>query len=139
MTTDTCAFCEIVAGRAPAEVVSRWPNGTIAFRPLNPVTEHHYLVVPPVHVVSAADDPAIAADTMRCAAEFAGFYQAANIITSIGEAATQSVFHLHIHVIQRRAGDQLMVPWGTTGDPHAPHWCRVAEELSQRLKAVDAS
>jgi histidine triad (HIT) family protein len=37
-----------------------------------------------------------------------------NIITSAGSDATQTVFHLHLHVVPRRAGDGLALPW--TGD-----------------------
>lgn len=36
---------------------------------------------------------------------------AANIITSRGSAATQTVYHLHLHVVPRREGDGLGLPW----------------------------
>ena len=53
----------------------------------------------------------------------------------MGEAATQSVFHLHVHVVPRTADDNLMVPWGTVygDDPRAPHWCAVAQQLRDEL------
>ena len=35
----------------------------------------------------------------------------ANLITSIGAAATQTVFHLHVHVVPRHEGDGLLLPW----------------------------
>jgi histidine triad (HIT) family protein len=34
-----------------------------------------------------------------------------NLSTSKGEAATQSVFHLHVHVVPRQEGDRLPLPW----------------------------
>lgn len=38
-------------------------------------------------------------------------HEAANLITSRGGAATQTVFHLHVHVVPREAGDGLALPW----------------------------
>ncbi|WP_433520109.1 HIT family protein (plasmid) [Nonomuraea sp. CA-143628] len=107
---ERCIFCEIVADRAPAHIVRTWP-GVIAFKPLNPVTDGHLLVVPAVHVRDVADNPAVSALTMAAAAELAGEADACNVITSRGVEATQSVFHLHIHMVPRRAGDGLALPW----------------------------
>lgn len=121
-----CVFCDILTGDAPAGHIREWDDA-IAFTPINPVVEGHTLVIPRVHVDSAATDPDIAADTMRRAAELATESEHSNLLTSIGAPATQSVFHLHIHVVPRAAGDGLMLPWGTTGNPHAPHWCHPAE------------
>ncbi|QBI56838.1 HIT family protein [Streptomonospora litoralis] len=121
-----CVFCAILAGDEPATIVREWKDA-IAFTPLNPVVEGHTLVIPRVHVDSAATDPDIAAATMRRAVQLAAEAEHSNILTSIGKPATQSVFHLHVHVVPRRAGDGLMLPWGTTGNPHDPHWCHPAE------------
>jgi diadenosine tetraphosphate (Ap4A) HIT family hydrolase len=74
---------------------------------------------------------------MACASEYAGIYDSFNLITSAGRAATQSIDHLHIHVVPRTVDDKLMTPWGTIyGDePTAPHWCRVAQELQDSVAA----
>ena len=48
---------------------------------------------------------------MRRAAELMAERPAANLITSKGREATQSVFHLHVHVVPRAAGDGLPLPW----------------------------
>lgn len=135
MTDQPCPFCEIVAGRAPATVVHEWSD-VIAIVPLNPVVEGHTLVIPRAHVDDAATDPDITAATMLRGAELAAASQSSNILTSIGKAATQSVFHLHIHVVPRAPGDQLMLPWGTTGNPHDPHWCKVAQGLQDQADAI---
>lgn len=127
-----CVFCDIVAGTGPVQMVREWSDA-IAFTPLNPVTDGHVLVVPRVHVPDAVHDPMVTAATMQRAADLAREWPSSNIITSVGKPATQTVFHLHIHVVPRAPGDWLMLPWGTAGDPHAPHWCRVAEQLSQQL------
>lgn len=134
-TPDTCVFCAILEGIEPAEVVRSWPEA-IAIVPLNPVTDGHTLVIPAAHVPDAAAHPEVTANTMRRAAQFAAEWESSNILTSIGAPATQSVWHLHAHIVPRRPGDGLMLPWGTTGDPHAPHWCETAETLSRALAAT---
>ncbi|MEU3447219.1 HIT domain-containing protein [Streptomyces thermolilacinus] len=114
MAADHCPFCEIVAGRAPAEwVVSpdQWPDAS-AFVPLNPVVEGHILVVPKAHVPDFAADPDVSATTMRRAAELMRWTpRPMNLITSRGREATQSVFHLHLHLVPRAENDGLALPW----------------------------
>ncbi|MFB7672222.1 HIT family protein [Kitasatospora purpeofusca] len=110
-----CVFCAIGAGLAPAQVVRRWPE-TIAIVPLGPVTDGHVIVLPTRHVPDAAFEPVVTGLTMRRAAELAqSAGGAANLITSIGADATQTVPHLHIHLVPRRAHDGLALPWTTTG------------------------
>ncbi|MFF7459128.1 HIT family protein [Kitasatospora sp. NPDC008115] len=113
-----CVFCAIAAGLAPAQIVARWPEA-LAIVPLNPVTDGHLLVLPTRHVPDAAYDPAVTALTMRHAAELAQTAGPANLITSIGAEATQTIRHLHIHLVPRRAADGLHLPWthasGTAG------------------------
>jgi histidine triad (HIT) family protein len=114
MAGPVCPFCEIVAGRAPAEwVVGRdhWPDA-VAFVPLDPVTEGHVLIVPKTHVADFTSDPAVSAATVRRAAELAsGSPRPMNLITSRGREASQTVFHLHLHVVPRTEGDGLALPW----------------------------
>jgi histidine triad (HIT) family protein len=123
-----CPFCDIVAGRAPATVVGEWPEA-IAIEPLNPVTRGHILVIPREHVRDFTDYPKVSASTMLCAAEFAAGLGSYNLITSKGRPATQSVFHLHLHLVPRAENDGLALPWysGRTRTPapdaglEAPH------------------
>jgi histidine triad (HIT) family protein len=134
-----CVFCDIAAGSAPAVVVEKWPDA-LAIVPLGPVVDGHVLVIPREHVAEFTTSPAVTAATMKRAAEFAARYDSANVITSMGRPATQSIFHLHIHVVPRTAGDGLMVPWGTVygDDPQAPHWCRAAQRLQDVLDGMAA-
>lgn len=107
---DACVFCAIVAGEAPATVVRSWRDA-IAIVPLNPVTEGHTLVIPATHVKDATEDPRVSALTMQAAAEYAAGVGPCNVITSVGREATQTVLHLHLHVVPRRDGDGLALPW----------------------------
>jgi len=112
MTSGPCPFCAIIAGSAPAGIIRRWRDA-IAFRPLNPVVRGHALVVPLQHVTDARTSPVHAGETFRRAAELAEEMTGVdvNLITSAGPAATQTVLHLHVHVVPRTAGDGLALPW----------------------------
>lgn len=120
-----CVFCDIMAGVAPATVVRDWPHA-VAIAPLNPVVEGHVLVLPRTHVSDMASDPDVSAHTMRAASLLAAEMGDCNIITSRGRAATQSVFHLHLHLIPRKENDGLALPWysgkskGPSTAPAAP-------------------
>ncbi|MFH8742105.1 HIT family protein [Streptomyces albidoflavus] len=110
--TTSCVFCAITAGRAPAKVVKEW-NDAIAIVPLGPVTAGHVLVIPRVHVADFAVDPDVTGSTARRAAQLCRDLDLvhANLITSKGAEATQTVFHLHLHLVPRTAGDGLALPW----------------------------
>lgn len=110
---DPCVFCDIIAGQAPATIVRTWQDA-IAIVPLNPVTEGHTLVIPAAHVRDVAENPEVSALTMGAAAELAAEAGPCNVITSRGAEATQTVPHLHLHVVPRRAGDGLALPWAAS-------------------------
>ena len=108
----TCVFCAIAAGEAPATVIRRWDaRDVFAIRPLVGVNDGHVLVIPTAHVADAGVDPEVSARTMACAAELMAEHADANIITSKGSHGTQTVFHLHIHVVPREQDDELPLPW----------------------------
>lgn len=106
-----CVFCDLI-GSSPLE---GWAEA-VAFAPRRPITPGHVLVVPREHVADATANPWVTAVTMYRAAELAGrLDRHCNIITSVGSDATQTVYHLHIHVVPRRVGDGLVLPWSHRG------------------------
>lgn len=111
---EPCVFCDILAGTMPVEWVLRpdfWPE-TMAFVPLNPVVEGHCLIAPKDHVTDFAADPQVFGVTARRAGELMRWTdRPMNVITSKGREATQSVFHLHLHLIPRSENDGLALPW----------------------------
>ncbi|HXV27135.1 MAG TPA: HIT domain-containing protein [Candidatus Paceibacterota bacterium] len=97
-----CPFCPMFDGATEQIVIP----------PLNPVVPGHLLVIPREHVTDFAENPGVTARIMRHAAIVARTKGGEwNLITSKGEAATQSVFHLHVHLVPRNADDGLHLPW----------------------------
>lgn len=114
MTTFTCVFCQIVSDQLKAVPNEMLQPDVVSFTPLNPVVPGHRLFVPVQHVDDATENPRISGKTMEAATGWARFSSVSpnwNFITSVGEAATQSVFHLHIHAVPRYPGDGLHLPW----------------------------
>lgn len=109
-----CPFCGRIE-RGEYDYDDRW---SVAFQPLNPVVPGHFLVVPRKHVAHALESPGSAGKAMELAGYLANQMglESANFITSAGRDATQTIFHLHVHLVPRREGDGLTLPW--TGQSH---------------------
>ncbi|ALC32361.1 hypothetical protein ABE83_34620 (plasmid) [Streptomyces sp. CFMR 7] len=75
-------------------------------------TDGHLLVLPRGHVADFTTDPVVSATVQLRAAELAAQIGGQwNYLTSCGPDATQTVFHLHGHLVPRTAGDGLALPW----------------------------
>ncbi|MFB7890328.1 HIT family protein [Cellulosimicrobium cellulans] len=106
-----CAFCQIAAGDAPATIVHEWEH-VLAILPLNPVVDGHTLVLPRLHVADFTESAFVTSKVMHAAALVASDMGGPmNLITSKGREATQSVFHLHVHLVPRAKDDGLALPW----------------------------
>lgn len=110
-----CVFCDIIEGKAPATVVAETPS-SITIVPLNPVTEGHLLVIPKIHAayiwgLVPGPNEGLFSDLAARAKEA----HPCNIIQSNGAVATQTVFHVHFHIVPRRKGDGLNLPWANPG------------------------
>jgi len=127
-----CAFC----GRIERGEYDDGDAFAVTFRPLKPVGPGHRLFIPRVHVADALEDPMVTAMAVRFAAEWAGrqCLGALNLITSRGPEATQSVFHLHWHLLPRLKHDGYALPWTGQDDRQEP----VFGELDERMRLVDA-
>ena len=108
---EECPFCDIE--KIKSNVTDH--GDVISFEPLNPVTEGHLLVVPKRHVSDFTEDCDVSGGVMRVASLIAGMNGGdCNIITSKGKSATQSVPHLHVHIVPRKKDDGLLLPWSDT-------------------------
>ncbi|MBO1902931.1 MAG: HIT domain-containing protein [Dermatophilaceae bacterium] len=113
-----CPFCEIVQRDDPdAREVYR-DQHVVAFFPHNPATLGHTLVIPRIHVPdiwtldrSTAEQLADATTRLAAAVKRAVNPDGLNVIQSNGSAASQTVFHLHIHLVPRWEGDPIGHIW----------------------------
>ena len=106
-----CVFCGIVAGEVKAFRVVDEPDG-VAFLDTRPVFKGHVLVVPRTHLVTLADLPADALAgyfglVQRLAVAAEGGLGAGGTFVAMNNKVSQSVAHLHTHVVPRTKGDGL--------------------------------
>jgi histidine triad (HIT) family protein len=106
-----CLFCAIVAGELDADIVLE-TDDLVAFLDHRPVFKGHVLLVPREHVVTLPDLPARLRDPFLAA----GQALATAVVTGLGSqgsfvamnnVVSQSVAHLHLHVVPRTKGDGL--------------------------------
>jgi histidine triad (HIT) family protein len=111
MAAGPCTFCEIVAGGLRAHVVLDHSDA-VGFLDVRPVFKGHVLVVPREHVELLTD---LAADRVgpyfaqvqRVAGAIVDGLGAAGTFVAINNRVSQSVPHLHCHVVPRNPKDGL--------------------------------
>jgi histidine triad (HIT) family protein len=132
----SCLFCRIVAGQEPAEVVLE-RDDVVGFLDVRPVFPGHVLLVPRVHVDTLTELPdellvplfAAARETAAAVKDVLG---AQGSFVAMNNTVSQSVPHLHVHVVPRTKGDGL----------RGFFWPRVryaegqAQDVATRLRAV---
>jgi histidine triad (HIT) family protein len=106
-----CTFCSIVAGDLPAHVVLD-DDVVLAFLDVRPLFPGHVLVVPRAHVETLPDLPANAVGPyferiQRLSRAVRDAMGAQGTFVAINNTVSQSVPHLHTHVVPRTKGDGL--------------------------------
>ncbi len=107
----SCVFCSIVAGELPAHIVLDEPQ-IIGFLDTRPVFKGHVLLVPREHVKtllelsSALREPVFEAAQRLAAAVVEGLGAQGSFV-AMNNVVSQSVPHLHVHVVPRTKGDGL--------------------------------
>jgi len=136
-TDSTCVFCKIVAGQLPCFKLHEDAT-TIAFMDINPVNPGHALAVAKGHWPTVDTIPVdMLADVAKTAHRIAGAVTrqlkpaGVNLIQANGVAAGQSVPHLHIHVMPRRAGHDVSLNW-----EQKPGDMKSIEAVYRKLKAA---
>ena len=142
----SCVFCDIVAGEAPAIRIHE-DGDYLAILDIRPFTRGHTLVFPKAHTVDLTDTPAqtlagMAALGQRIAmaARACGLHaDGNNLAINDGKAAFQSVFHIHLHVVPRQAGDKLSFAKGMLlrRDPDREETGRLLREGLAQLDAAE--
>ena len=105
-----CLFCRIIAGEIPSKKVYE-DALCYAFYDISPLAPTHFLVVPKLHLSSAAEiceeNEAVVGHIYTVIAKLAkelGFAGGYRVVTNVGALAGQTVQHLHFHVL---SGKQL--------------------------------
>jgi histidine triad (HIT) family protein len=106
-----CAFCRIAAGEVPAHMVLE-DEDTVAFLDGRPVFKGHVLVVPRRHYVTLTDLPAPGVGPLfervrLISAAVPAALGAQGTFVALNNTVSQSVPHLHVHVVPRTKGDGL--------------------------------
>lgn len=120
MNQASCAFCAIICGSDSKAKIVYQDQQVTAFLPLMPATRGHTLVVPNRHVADLIDitdfesrhlGAAIrrTARAVRASVSPDGM----NIIQSTGDVATQTIAHVHFHIVPRWADDRMVLSWPT--------------------------
>ena len=112
-----CIFCKIVAGQVPSYKLLE-DEHTLAFMDINPVNPGHALSVakghwPTIDVIPPDILAAVAATAQRVAKAVIRELKpiGVNLLQANGAGAGQSVPHLHLHIMPRRAGDNVALNW----------------------------
>ena len=135
---NNCVFCAIEAGEIPSFKIYE-DDRVLAFLDINPFSKGHTLVIPKVHCEGLldADEDVLAALVLRVK-QVAGRLKTAlgcdgfNILQNNGEAAGQTVKHIHFHIVPRY-GDQPIVFESHEGD--MAELAALAESLRQAFTA----
>jgi len=131
-----CLFCRIVAGDADADIVMSTEQ-TVGFLDVRPVFKGHVLLVPRRHVVTFPDLPAELAapfveSGQRLASAMLSALGAQGSFMAMNNTVSQSVPHLHLHVVPRTKGDGLRgFFW-----PRTRYAAGEAADYADRLRAV---
>jgi histidine triad (HIT) family protein len=111
VTLTPCAFCDVITGDAPVRQVL-CDDIAVAFLDRSPVFKGHVLVAPRDHVVTLADlDRGVVGPfferVQRIAAIMPSALDCDGTFVAINNVVSQSVAHLHVHVVPRRRKDGL--------------------------------
>ena len=108
---DDCVFCRVVAGEVPAHLVLE-DEDFVAFLDARPVFKGHVLAVPRIHYVTLADLPVAVVGPLfervrLLSAAVPAALGAQGTFVALNNVVSQSVPHLHVHVVPRTRGDGL--------------------------------
>ncbi|HET6561012.1 MAG TPA: HIT family protein [Marmoricola sp.] len=138
---DGCLFCSIVAGETSAATVLDEEH-LVAFLDIRPVFKGHVLLVPRTHVVTLPDLPAALRDPFleagqRLSRAMTTVLGAQGSFVAVNNTVSQSVPHLHLHVVPRTKGDGLRgFFWPRTRYADDAEMAGYAERLAEGLESA---
>ena len=112
-----CIFCKLANGEIPTNSIYEDDDFKVILD-ASPATKGHALILPKEHFDNLYEvDDAVAAKIMPLAKKLANNMKeklhcdGINVLQNNGEAAGQTVFHLHVHLIPRTTGDNAILEW----------------------------
>jgi len=141
MVVSDCVFCKIINGELPSAKVYE-DEHVFAFLDLSQVTKGHTLVIPKKHVPNVYElSEEVAANLFKAVPKIANAVKKAyepiglNVLNNNGEAAGQSVFHIHLHIIPRYGkGDGFGAVWKTHNDDYTQEDLQeIAQTIAKHL------
>ena len=133
---EDCIFCKIANGVFGSATVYE-DDDFRAVLDIAPAAKGHVLILPKKHMPDLlAIEPDVAEKVLKVASKIANAQKKAlgcdgvNLLQNSGEAAWQSVFHLHIHLIPRYKDDGVIIPWKTLSYADGE-----AEEYAAKIRA----
>jgi histidine triad (HIT) family protein len=137
--TASCKFCQIIAGEIPAHVVLD-TDDVVAFLDHRPLFHGHTLVLPREHVETLVDVPQafigpFFLEVQRVTAAVTAAMEAQGTFVAENNVVSQSVPHLHIHVVPRRRKDGLRgFFWPRTRYASSAQAAEVAARIRGRIR-----
>lgn len=117
MKKDDCIFCKLANGDIPTRKLYE-DDKFVVIMDMGPATKGHSLIIPKDHYANLFEMPTdLAAEAMKLAQKMAIKMTAAlkadgfNLVQNNGEAAGQTVFHFHLHLIPRYKDDEPCITW----------------------------
>ena len=136
-----CTFCDIVAGSQTADIVYQ-DEVSMAFLDIRPVFPGHTLLVPREHFETLPDLPGeliapLFATAQLLASAIPAALDAHGTFVAINNKISQSVPHLHVHVVPRRTKDGLRgFFWPRTKYGSAEERARIADSIRAELETL---
>lgn len=117
MSNTDCIFCKIAQGEIPSKTLFENEDFRVIFD-ISPASKGHVIILPKVHAANIYELPdEVAGKAFILAKKVATVLKEVlkcdgiNIVQNNGEAAGQTVFHLHVHVIPRYKDDSVSITW----------------------------
>lgn len=138
MRDENCIFCKIANGEIPAATIYEDELFRVILD-LGPASKGHALILPKNHFADlCALDEETSSKVLALAAKIGAAMKKSlkcdgfNLVQNNGEAAGQTVFHFHMHIIPRYEGGPKMVSW-EPGEPSSEELAELAECIKKEL------
>lgn len=135
MTDSNCIFCKIANGEIPSKTLYEDDSFRVILD-ISPASKGHAIILVKNHaenIYNLSDEDAgkiyVVAKKVATAMQRVLKCDGMNILQNNGEAAGQTVFHLHMHVIPRYDGDKVQIKW-TPGEAAE----QISEEVAKEIQ-----